>query len=530
MLRLRIFGLVVFPEEKVDILREKAASLLRVPIEDILALKVVKKSLDARSNRRPFFSYVIDISLSGEARPDCVIGSSVKIETAPEEEEPKFDAVAIEPAYRPVVIGCGPSGLFAALALVKRKLTPIILERGKSILERIEDVRSFWENSVLDPESNVYFGEGGAGTFSDGKLTSRAKEHRALWIKRILVEMGAPAEIITEAKPHIGTDRLRAVLINLRKKLTDEGCEFRFQSKVTDFLIFQGRIQGVLVNGEEEIRTNHVILAVGQNADDVYENLYRLGVQLVPKPFAIGLRVEHPQELINKIQYGRWSAHYNLPPAEYALTARADGGNRSVYSFCMCPGGYIVGCATDAEHLVTNGMSYYRRDGTYANSAVVVNISAEDFLKRDSTPLEGLHFRKRWEKKAFIMGGGRYFAPAQRLTDFLRDKESLLPVSTSYSPGVKLALLRDVLPEFVIKALKEGFHIFDKKMRGFISDQAILIGVETRTSSPVRILRNYNCQSVNIVGLYPCGEGAGYAGGIISSAIDGIRVAENIIP
>ena len=513
--------------ESEEILKEKAASILGILREGIVSLVVARKSIDARRRKPPRFMYSVDVSVPDSI--DLAEKKCLNIEVLPEETAPPCCPVKIKPDKRPVIIGCGPAGLFAALTLAMRGIPPLVLERGKSVPQRILDVRTFWERGILNSESNVHFGEGGAGTFSDGKLTSRVKNPYTALVKKHLVDAGAPHEILSDTKPHIGTDRLRELVINLRTKLMEMGCEVRFESKVTDFIIHQEKVVGVILNGREEIRTDHLILAVGQSAEDTYGKLYERGVRLEPKPFAIGLRVEHPQELINSIQYGKWHGHPDLPPADYFLTAKLKNMNRSVYTFCMCPGGSVVGCSSEEGGVITNGMSHYRREGPYANSAVVVTVHVEDFKTDSLHPLRGLDFRRYWEKKAFVLGGENYFAPAQRLIDFLRDRAGTLPILSNFSPGVTSVSLREALPGFAFEALRQGIVEFDRKMRGFITEDAILIGVETRTSSPVRIVRGPDGQSVNTAGLYPCGEGAGYSGGIISSALDGIRIAEKVV-
>jgi uncharacterized FAD-dependent dehydrogenase len=524
---LEISGIAVSLGEGEGVLPGKAAVILGVPTGSIESLHIIRRSIDARRRRPPCFIYVVEVSLPDETSWTEKPFKGVTVRRIQESRGPSFSKVQLKSGVRPVVIGCGPAGLFAALTLAESGMPPLLLERGKSVVQRVSDVNRFWEEGRLNPESHVHFGEGGAGTFSDGKLTSRVKNPLIAGVKNILVELGAPAGILTEARPHIGTDRLRAVVVRLREKLVELGAEIRFGARVTDFLMDRTRIVGVVINEHEEIRTERLILAIGQSADDTYQKLQERGVRLEPKPFAMGLRVEHPQELINEIQYGKWHRHPELPPADYFLTARIEDMNRSVYSFCMCPGGQIIGCSASAGGVVTNGMSASRRDGPYANSAVVVNVRVDDF--GGGAPLAGLIFRRQWEERAFVCGGGNYNAPAQRLTDFLKDATGGVVGPTTFRPGVQAASLREILPGFVAEALKKGFRLFEQKMPGFASTEAHLIGVETRTSSPVRITRGPDCQSVTVAGLYPCGEGSGYAGGIISSALDGIRAARQIV-
>lgn len=504
------------------------ASLLGITGGDIASLEVLRRSLDARRTRPPRFVYLLKVGVDAKKVrlfDGLTLPPGITVTWAPEPDEPLFDAMPVISGFcrRPVIVGGGPAGLFAALFLAEKGIPALLLERGGPLSRRIEDVERFWEKGILNPESNVCFGEGGAGTFSDGKLTSRVKNPHAAWVKRILVDCGAPAEILVDAHPHIGTDRLRAVVANMRKRLVALGCEVRFDARATDFLVQKGRIAGVVVNNAEEIAADHLILAIGQSADDAYRKLDSMGVLMAAKAFAVGLRVEHPQELINAIQYGRWAKLPGLPPAEYFLTARVAGLNRSVYSFCMCPGGSVVAGSVEAGGVVTNGMSLLARDSSRANSAVVVNVRTEDL--KEGEPLAGLDFRRRWEVAAFNAGGADYCAPAQRLTDFLHAKRTSAGIGATYRPGVREAELSSVLPSFVVVALKRGFAEFERKMPGFITEEAVLVGVETRTSSPVRILRGEDGQSVTIKGLYPCGEGAGYAGGIISSALDGMKAA-----
>ncbi len=414
-----ISGIAVSLGEGEGVLPGKAAAILGVLFEKIESLRIIRKSIDARRRRPPRFIYVVEVSLPDETSWTEKPFKGVTVRRLSQDKPPSFSRARLKPAMRPVVIGCGPAGLFAALALAESGMPPLLLERGKNIARRVLDVNHFWDEGRLNPESHVHFGEGGAGTFSDGKLTSRVKNPYTTWVKGVLVDLGAPADILTDARPHIGTDKLRAVVVRMREKLIDLGVEIRFETRATDFLIHREHIIGLVINGHEEVRTERLILAIGQSADDTYQKLYERGVRLEPKPFAMGLRVEHPQELINEIQYGKWHRHPELPPADYFLTAAIEDMNRSVYSFCMCPGGQIIGCSASAGGVVTNGMSASRRDGPYANSAVVVNVRVDDF--GDETPLAGLAFRRQWEERAFACGGGNYHAPAQRLTDFLKD-------------------------------------------------------------------------------------------------------------
>ncbi|MRR17108.1 MAG: FAD-binding protein [Deltaproteobacteria bacterium] len=531
MKKIHLSGLELSLDEGEEDLATKAARAIGVSESDIISLAVVRKALDARRNKPPHFVYAAEISLAGEAKLPDTLPDGMQIRFSAEEtaNKPELDTVrGMSPERLPVVvIGTGPAGLFAAYTLALKGVSVLLLERGRPIERRIKDVRNFWEKGVLDGESNVLFGEGGAGTFSDGKLTSRTKNPYAGWVKRVLVEMGAPPSILTEAKPHIGTDRLREVIVRMRGKLMELGCIVQFENKVSDFVIRQGKISAVIVNAANEIRTDKVILALGQSADDTYEKLLDRGVKMEPKPFAMGLRIEHPQALINAIQYGRWSNHAALPPAEYFVTAKVPEQDRSVYTFCMCPGGQVIGCSAMPGSVITNGMSNSRRDGEFANSAVVATIRVEDFVK-EGGPLCGLVFRRHWESRAFEAGGGNYYAPVQRLSEFIERKSTGVVGRTSFLPGVKASLLCEVLPDFVAEALLSGLLQIDKKMPGFISREAHLIGVETRTSSPVRICRGDDGQSVNVRGLFPCGEGAGYAGGIISSALDGIKAAMGV--
>jgi uncharacterized FAD-dependent dehydrogenase len=514
--------------EKENALRVKTAALLNIEPSDIAEMEIVRKSIDARRRKAPQFVYVLKIGLLAHIQPKKRIKDFVRLEEI--KKEPAMPlSVALSAIPNPVVvIGSGPAGMFAAYELSRHRVPVILLERGRVVEQRVEDVEKFWNGQGLNPQSNVLFGEGGAGTFSDGKLTSRTKGPLAAWVKRIFVEMGAQPEILVDAKPHIGTDRLRKIVADFRKKLIAMGCRVEFNACVTDFIVQRNEIKALIVNDRDEIKTDRVILAMGQSAEDTYRVLFKRGFMMAAKPFAMGLRAEHPQALINEIQYGKWRGHPKLPPAEYFLTSHVPDLNRFVYSFCMCPGGAVIGCSTHEGYLCVNGMSNARRSGKFANAALVVNIRVEDF-SRDSNPLSGLDFRSVWERKTYLAGGLGFHAPAQKMTDFLIGKQSDALQKTSYRPGVTCASLDEVLPDFAAEAIKRGLREFDKKMRGFITEEAYLIGVETRTSAPVRICRRKDGQSETVKGVYPCGEGAGYAGGIISSAIDGIQAAQRLL-
>lgn len=528
-MRYQIKGLSLDLEAGEEQIKAATAKQLNLAPSACMAFQVVRKSLDARRNRPPRFVYTVEIEVpdSVSILPGTVEGITVAEASKP--VSPVAWNFKRKSEQRLVVVGSGPAGLFAALTLAMQGIPVLLLERGGDISSRVKAVNRFWEEGILNPENNVMFGEGGAGTFSDGKLTSRSKSPLADWVKAILVEMGAPSVILTDAKPHIGTDNLRRVVANLRKKLTDLGCEIRFHARMSGLVLHRGRVESVIVNDEEEVQTRHLILAPGQSVDDTYRMLQKNAIVLEPKPFAMGLRVEHPQERINRIQYGPWCTDPLLPPAEYVLTAQVSVMDRGVYTFCMCPGGRVIGSSANEGRIVTNGMSDALRDSPFANSAVVVTIRTEDFAAETADPLAGLAFRKHWEEAAFVHGGRNYHAPAQGLQDFLAGREGMLPQPTSFCPGVRPAALRDVLPPFVAAAVKEGFLLFERKMPGFICKEAVLIGVETRTSSPIRIKRGDDGQCTGIKGIYPCGEGAGYAGGIISSALDGVAAAKYLL-
>ena len=430
---------------------------------------------------------------------------------------------------RPVIIGSGPAGLFAGLILAKRGYMPLILERGLDVDNRTKDVNEFWESGKLSTNSNVQFGEGGAGTFSDGKLTTRIKDLRCRKVLTELVEGGAPEEILYNSSPHVGTDILKEVVKNLRNTIIDNGGQVRFDSKVTDFKIEDGKIKALEVNNSEIIACDDVVLAIGHSSRDTYENLYKNSVKMIQKPFAIGVRIEHPQLLINKAQYKEFYNHPRLGSADYRLIHHTKE-ERTAYTFCMCPGGSVIASASEDGGVVTNGMSEHARNNVNANSALLINVTPEDF---DSDhPLGGVYFQRKYEQLAFKLGGGDYKAPVQLIGDFLNDRpsSSIGKVKPSYMPGYRLTDLRECLPPFVVEGMKEAIVALNNKLKGFSLEDGILTGVETRSSAPLRIVRDEETlESINTDGLYPCGEGAGYAGGIVSAAVDGIKAAEKII-
>lgn len=484
-------------------------------VENVKEWHIVKKSVDARNKNDIFYNYTIDMIYDGE----------YDVRDAIFVVEEKVDDIVIrrKSSVRPIIIGSGPSGLFAALTLVENGLKPLIFEQGKQVEDRIQDVENFKMKRVLNESSNVQFGEGGAGTFSDGKLTTGINSKFCQSVLKTFNRFGAPEEILYVNKPHIGTDNLIKIIKNIREYITTHGGEFHFQEKITDFLIEDNKIIGVV--GKEEYFTDTVVLAIGHSARDTFKKLKDLNVPMEKKNFSVGVRIEHPQSLINDSQYGT-KTKLKLPNAEYKLVYHDENG-RSCYTFCMCPGGYVVPSSSEKETIVTNGMSYFKRDGENANSALLVNVMTTD-LEEDV--LSGITFQEKLEKDAFILGGENYNAPVQLVGDFLENKKStsLGKVKPTYLPGVTLTNLHAILPEFVSDTLVNGIKYFDTKIKGFASPDAILTGVETRSSSPVRIIRDEDLES-SIKGLYPCGEGCGYAGGIMSAAVDGIKCAIKIL-
>lgn len=504
------------------LLSRRLAERFELSRDDVVSCRIVRKGIDAR--KKPHIKHVYTVEFV-VADPEAFWrrhGGERDLE-----QVQRVLPVVITPrtsTERIIITGIGPAGLFAALRLAEYGLKPLLIERGREMDARVKDVGSFWQKGELDEESNIQFGEGGAGTFSDGKLTTRVRDPNAGYVLSRLVEFGAPEEIAWLAKPHIGTDRLRSVVVNIRRFLVSRGVEVRFGAKLTDLHTANGQLRTVVINNSEEFPCDRLLLAPGHSARDTYAMLQARGVPLEAKPFAVGLRVEHPQELINRIQYGL-ASHPRLAPADYALAYNDSTSGRSAYSFCMCPGGVVVACSSEKEGVVTNGMSSYGRNTPWANSALVATVRCEDFP--GSSPLGGVEFQRELERRAFRLGGGSYHAPAQNLLSFL-GRKGLGGVASTYRPGVREADLAELLPDYITGTLRDGIVSFDRKMRGFITVEATLVGVESRTSAPLRILRGEDFQSLGLQGLYPCGEGAGYAGGIMSAALDGIRVADAI--
>jgi hypothetical protein len=512
-----------------EALRPAIVTRLNLAEADLLSFSVFKRSYDARKkNSEIKFVYIVDLAVRDEAAVLERYADDQHVRPAP---DTSYYPVAEAPASvteRPVVIGFGPCGLFAALLLAQMGFRPIVLERGKDVRQRTKDTWALWRKHILTPESNVQFGEGGAGLFSDGKLYSQIKDPKFYGRKVMheFVRAGAPEEILVVSKPHIGTFRLTGVVAKMRDEIIALGGEIRFQSKVTGLTISDGRVDGVTLEGGEHIDSRYVVIAVGHSARDTFRMLYRDGVYVEAKPFAIGFRIEHPQSLIDRARLGKYAGHTELGAADYKLVHHAKNG-RAVYSFCMCPGGTVVAATSETGRVVTNGMSQYSRNERNANAGIVVGISPEqDF---PGGPLAGVDLQEQLESKAYELGGHDYCAPAQLVGDFIRGTPShtLGKVEPSYQPGIKLGDLAASLPAYAIEAIREALPAFGKKIRGFDQNDAVLTGIETRTSSPIRIKRdNASLQSINTRGLYPAGEGAGYAGGILSAGVDGIKVAE----
>ena len=496
---------------------EYAIKTNKIKSQDIVKWKISKKSVDARDKNDVHFVYSIDIELKNEKKYKYRF-APIKTSEFP---QPQLNRTS---KYRPVIVGAGPAGLFAALTLVENGVCPIIIEQGQKVEDRKQTVEEFLSKGKLNPLSNVQFGEGGAGTFSDGKLTTAISNPYCKKVLEDFVRFGAPDEILYLSKPHLGTDKLIGIIKNMREYIISKGGEFLFNEKVTDIEVKSGKVKSVICN--KKIKTDTVIFAIGHSSRETFKMLYRKGLSMQPKNFSVGVRIEHLQSEINKSQYGT-KTKLNLPPAEYKL-AYHDKNGRTCYSFCMCPGGEVIASSSERNTIVTNGMSNFLRDGKNANSALLVNVGPEDF--KGKSPLAGIDFQKEIEKKAFELGGKNYFAPVQLVGDYLENKPStkIGDIIPTYKPGYALTNISEIFPEFVNETLRNGIKYFDNKIEGFANPEAILTAPETRSSSPVHIYRGPTCVS-NIKGIYPCGEGAGYAGGIMSAAVDGIKCAVNII-
>lgn len=502
---------------------ETARRTAKLKAEQIEAMYLVKSSVDARKKSNIHIVSSVSILVKGDEAAVVKRADNKDVQLQ-KQESITFPTGGEKLAHPPVIVGFGPAGMFAGLVLARLGYEPIILERGADVDSRVQAVEDFWQNKCFSPQTNVQFGEGGAGTFSDGKLTTRIRDPRCGYILEELIRHGAPEEIRHKQKPHVGTDHLRHVVKSIREEIKELGGQLRFGVKMERILQKNGRICGVLTS-EGELPCEQLVLAIGHSARDTFEMLQQEQILLESKPFSVGVRVEHPQTLIDEGLYGDYAGHPALPKGEYQLSHRVDG--RGVYSFCMCPGGVVVPSSSEEETIVTNGMSHFARDGENANSAVVVSVDSSDF---GSGALAGVAFQRKLERAAFELGGRSYAAPAQTVTSYLGGRLSLDRCGTrpTFACGVAERDLHELFPQAVNEMLELGFRTFDRKIRGFGGERAVITGPETRTSSPVRITRGAELQAIGLVGLYPCGEGAGYAGGIVSAAVDGVRVGQQI--
>ena len=508
-----------------DSLKNIVCKMLKTNINNILNIKIAKKSIDAREKRGGFYVLALDVDIKDENK-------YLKIKDVSKTEPFKYHIPKIKYNKSPVVIGFGPSGLMAGLILARSGLNPIIIERGKSVYERSKDINNFWKNGKLDENSNVQFGEGGAGTFSDGKLTTGIKDYRCRVLLEEFVKASAPEEILYNAKPHIGTDRLITMVKNMREEIISLGGQVLFEHKMIDLLTKDNFVTGVTIENLKtkeifDIDTDNVVLAIGHSARDTFELIDSKNHPIEKKPFAVGVRIEHSQNFINNAQYGKFACY--LPPADYKLSVRLPN-NRGAYTFCMCPGGYVVNASSEKDRLVTNGMSYFSRSGNNANSALLIEVYPDDL--DNNYILSGVDFQRALEHKAFIAGGSNYFAPVQKIGDVLKGipSTSIGDIEPTFKPGVTPSDFREIFPDFIYNSIRLGIIEMDKKIKGFGDENGLLTAVESRSSSPIRIIRDKeSLQSIKYKGLYPCGEGCGYAGGIVSAGVDGIKCAEAII-
>jgi hypothetical protein len=524
----RINNIALWLDEPDTQLAARAAQKLGVTPSDLTQVRVVRSVLDARKKNHPRYMHTLEVELAGPG--PATLPPDVSVVEAP---PPPARPVRRAPEKRPIIIGTGPAGIFCALELMERGVKSVVLERGREVVQRRKDVAKLMRDGTLMPESNMNFGEGGAGAYTDGKLSTRINHPFVRKVIEAFAKYGAPGRILVQGKPHIGSDLLPFAVERMRHDLLQGGVEIHFESRVDEVLVKDGQVTGVRLADGRVLESDRVILAPGNSARELFERFATDGQVFVEaKPFALGFRAEHPQALVNAVQYGeRVAADSRLPPADYKLAENlaVDGDTRGVYSFCMCPGGVVVPTPTEEGYQCTNGMSNSHRNSKYANAGIVVSVSVEDFAREGfHGPLAGLEFQRAQEKAAYELGGGKFFAPAQSIPDYLAGRLKQKPGGTSYRPGLAHADLNRLFPASVTAALKQGLKLFDQRLKGFSSNAGWLIGIEGRTSSPVRVTRNEALQSVSVKGLYPAGEGCGYAGGIVSSGIDGLRVAEQI--